>query len=36
MKIQIKKQTNPQENNNGVKIQVKKLKENAILPLFPR
>ena len=32
MKIQIKKQTNPQENNNGMKIQVKKLKENAILP----
>ena len=32
MKIQIKKQTNPQENNNSVKIQVKKLKENAILP----
>ena len=32
MKIQIKKQTQPQEYQNGIKIQVKKLKENAVLP----
>jgi len=34
MKIQIKKQTVPQEQNrnSGMKIQVKKLKENAVLP----
>ncbi len=32
MKIQIKKQTLPQTNNAGIKIQVKKLKENANLP----
>ena len=32
MKIQIKKQTQPQEYQTGIKIQVKKLKENAILP----
>lgn len=32
MKIQIKKQAQTQTNNTGIKIQVKKLKENANLP----
>ena len=32
MKIQFKKQTQPQTNNTGIKIQVKKLKETANLP----